>query len=73
MILLTTPYSAISPTGFIPVPHATATSKSYDWVANSVSITYSFGTATSSAGINTAFAVAGRRCSMVVGLSGGEL
>jgi hypothetical protein len=27
-------------------------------VANSVSITYSFGTATSSAGINTAFAVA---------------
>ena len=58
MILLTTSYSAVGSSGFVSVPHATATSKSYDWVANSVSITYSFGTATSSGGITSAFLVA---------------
>lgn len=58
MIQLTTPFSSITPAGLVAVPHATATSKSYDYLANAVSVTFSFGTATSSGGLTSAFAVA---------------
>jgi hypothetical protein len=58
-ILLTTPYSITGPTGIAisSVPAATATSKTYDWVANIACISYSFGTVTSSSGIDSAFVV----------------
>lgn len=59
MILLTNPYGITGPSGIsqASAPHATATSKNFDWQANEASITFSFGTAISSGGINTSFTV----------------
>jgi hypothetical protein len=56
---LTTAYSVTGPAGFSSssAPHATATSKTFDFLANNACITYSFGTATFSGGLDTGFTV----------------
>ena len=53
---LTTPYTS-GVLGGGTANYATATSTSHDWQANTVSITYSLGTVTQSAGIDSAFVV----------------
>jgi hypothetical protein len=63
-VLLTTPYVVTGPIGVTPVsaPHVTMTGMSWTWgtngSANLMSITYSFGTATFSGGVDTGFTVA---------------
>lgn len=56
-ILLTTAYSVTGPAGFssASAPHATATSKTFDFQANQACVIYSFGTATFSGGLDTGF------------------
>jgi len=58
-ILLTNPYQVTGPTGIstTAATSATATSKTFDFLANNACITYSFGTATVSGGLDTAFTV----------------
>ena len=57
MILLTTPYAVTGPTGLAIAisPHATAISSTYTWGNNTAAITFAFGTATFSGGLNTGF------------------
>ena len=63
-VLLTTPYVVTGPIGITPVsaPHVTMTGMSWTWgtngSANLMSITYSFGTATFSGGLDTGFTIA---------------
>ena len=62
-VLLTTPYVVTGPIGITPVsaPHVTMTGMSWTWgtngSANLMSITYSFGTATFSGGVDTGFTI----------------
>ena len=69
MIQLTTPYSAIGPTGFVAIPHATAMSKSFDWGTNIVTVTFGLGTATAAGGIDTGFVVAAGTPAVVLSLN----
>jgi hypothetical protein len=63
-VLLTTPYVVTGPTGVMAVsaPHVTMTGMAWNWGTgggdNRMSITYSFGTATFSGGLDTGFTVA---------------
>ena len=63
-VLLTTPFSVSGPTGVVTVsaPHLTCTGYSWQWGVsgqpNYMQITYAFGTATFSGGIDSAFTVA---------------
>lgn len=58
-ILLTSPYQVTGPTGIASTSalHATAISKTYSWATNTACITYAFGTATFSGGLDTGFTV----------------
>jgi hypothetical protein len=63
-VLLTVPYSQSGPSGVLScsAPHLTMTNSAWTWGtnggANTISITYSFGTATFTGGVDTNFAVA---------------
>lgn len=56
-ILLATPYGVTGPTGIAlgTATMATAVSDSYNWITNTACITYAFGTATFSGGIDNGF------------------
>lgn len=56
-ILLTTPYCVTGPSGIAVAcsANATATSKTFNWITNAACITYSFGAATASGGIDQTF------------------
>lgn len=56
-ILLTNPYQVTGPTGIASTQalHVTATSKTFDFQANEACVTYSFGTATFSGGLDIGF------------------
>lgn len=58
-ILLTNPYQVTGPTGIASTEalHATAVSDAYTWTTNTACITYAFGTATFSGGLDTGFTV----------------
>lgn len=58
-ILLTTAYDVTGPTGIATnsAPNATAVSNTYTWTNNTACITYAFGTATFSGGLDTGFTV----------------
>lgn len=63
-VLLTTPYSVTGPTGVTScsATHLTMTGSSWTWGTNGgpnlMSVTYSFGTATFSGGVDTNFVIA---------------
>jgi hypothetical protein len=58
-VLLTTAYDVTGPTGIASssAPNATAVSNTYTWTTNTACITYAFGTATTSGGLDTGFTV----------------